>query len=332
MKAQLLTHYSSVDYSPLELVDSPRPEPKAGEVLIKVAACGVCHTDLHLVEGELSHKNLPIIPGHQIVGTIHETGEKVTRWKKGDRVGVPWLYSACGQCEFCKTGRENLCDNGRFTGYHVNGGFAEFVVAKEEFVYRLPHALSDVQAAPLLCAGVIGYRAVRLSDIRPGGRIGLFGFGASAHIAIQILHHCNCEVYVFTRTEKHRQLAKDLGATWTGAASDKPPHQIESAVIFAPAGELVPAALRVLQKGGTISLAGIHMSTIPAIEYSLLYEERTVRSVANSTRQDVEGLLDMASIIGVKTEVESYPLDEANQVLQRMKRSEIRGSAVLTIG
>jgi alcohol dehydrogenase, propanol-preferring len=330
MKAQLLTHYSSVDYSPLELVDSPRPEPNAGEVLIKVADCGVCHTDLHLVEGELPYKNLPIIPGHQIVGTIHESGEKVTRWKKGDRVGVPWLYSACGQCEFCKTGRENLCDSGRFTGYHVNGGFAEFVVAKEEFVYRLPHTLSDAQAAPLLCAGVIGYRAVRLSDIRPGGRIGLFGFGASAHIAIQILQHCNCEVYVFTRSEKHRQLAKELGATWTGAASDKPPRQIESAVIFAPAGELVPAALRVLQKGGTISLAGIHMSTIPAMDYSLLYEERTVRSVANSTRQDVEGLLDLASIIGVKTEVESYPLEEANQVLQRLKRSEIRGSAVLT--
>jgi alcohol dehydrogenase, propanol-preferring len=330
MKAQLLTHYSSVDYSPLELVDFPRPEPKAGEVLIKVAACGVCHTDLHLVEGELPFKNLPIIPGHQIVGTIHESGENVTRWKKGDRVGVPWLYSACGQCEFCKTGRENLCDNGCFTGYHVNGGFAEFVVAKEEFVYRLPHTLSDTQAAPLLCAGVIGYRAVRLSDIRPGGRIGLFGFGASAHIAIQILLHCNCEVYVFTRSEKHRQLAKELGATWTGTASDKPPRQIESAVIFAPAGELVPAALRVLQKGGTISLAGIHMSTIPAMEYSLLYEERTVRSVANSTRQDVEGLLDLASIIGVRTEVESYPLEEANQVLQRLKRSEIRGSAVLT--
>lgn len=331
MKAQRLSAPAPIDEHPLTLADLAKPSPAGHEVLLRVHVCGICHTDLHVVEGDLRLPTLPLTPGHQVVGHIEETGLAVTRWKKGDRVGVPWLYSTCNRCEFCRSGRGNLCDNARFTGYHADGGFAEYMVAHEDFVYDLPTSFGDVDVAPLLCAGVIGYRALRLSEIKPGGRIGLYGFGASAHIAIQILRQWGCEVYVFTRSPLHRDLAEKLGASWTGHAEDNPPHTIDSAVVFAPAGQLVPASLKVLKKGGTVALAGIHMSPIPEMDYSLLYEERTVRSVANSTQNDVRGLLEIAATIPIHTEVETFPLADANAALQKLKKSEIRGSGVLTL-
>lgn len=331
MRAQQLFATKHVDESPLELKEVARPHPEAHEVLLKVHTCGICHTDLHVVEGDLLLPKIPVTPGHQIIGTIDEIGQESTKWSKGDRVGIPWLYSTCGTCEYCRSGKENLCDRARFTGFHVDGGFAEYVVVHEDFTYRIPDTFSDDHAAPLMCAGVIGYRSVRLSGIRPGQRIGLYGFGASAHIAIQIVRHWGCEVYIFTRGQRHRDLAEELGAAWTGSAEETPPHPIDSAVIFAPAGQLVPVALKVLKKGGTVALAGIHMSPIPMMEYKLLYEERTVRSVANSTRDDVRELLTLAADIPIRTEVDVFPFTDANSALQKLKRSEIRGSGVLRI-
>jgi propanol-preferring alcohol dehydrogenase len=286
---------------------------------------------LHTVEGELALPKLPVIPGHQIVGVVESAGAGVTRFRVRDRVGVPWLYSTCGTCDHCTRGLENLCDEARFTGLHVDGGYAEYVISPAEFSYHLPGDLPDLQTAPLLCAGIIGYRALRLSDIEPGQRLGLFGFGASAHVTIQVARHWGCEVYVFTRGDAHRKHAEELGAVWTGRAEDSPPKPLDSAIIFAPAGGIVPQALAVLRKGGTLALAGIYMSPIPQMEYSLLYGERTVRSVANSTREDAEQLLQLASEIPIQTEVEIYPLSEANKVLQRLKRAEIRGAAVLQV-
>ncbi|MEK9135971.1 MAG: zinc-dependent alcohol dehydrogenase family protein, partial [Bacteroidota bacterium] len=280
---------------------------------------------------DLALPKLPLTPGHQVVGVVEKTGREVTHFKRGDRVGVPWLYSTCGRCEYCKEGKENLCESARFTGFHVDGGYAEYVVVHEGFAYSIPSVFSDAEAAPLLCAGVIGYRALRLSEVRPGQHVGLYGFGASAHIAIQILRHWGCDVYVFTRGKHHRELAEELGASWTGSAEDTPPNKVDSAIIFAPAGELVPASLRVLKKGGTVALAGIHMSPIPQMEYKLIYEERTLRSVAHSTRQDVKSLLDLAAKIPVKTETETFEFIEANLALQKLERSEIRGSGVLMV-
>ncbi len=331
MKAIRLFSPKVIDDSPLSLGDAVRPAPRENELVVCVKTCGVCRTDLHIVEGDLKLPKLPLTPGHQVIGIVEEVGKKVTRFKKGERLGVPWLYSTCGKCEFCNSGKENLCDNAKFTGFHVDGGYAEFMVVREDFAYPIPQGFSDKEAAPLLCAGVIGYRAVRLSEIESGKRIGLYGFGASAHIAIQIVKHWGCEVYVYTRSQHHRELAEELGALWTGEAEEKAPHQIDSGVIFAPAGQLVPLALKALKKGGTVSLAGIHMTPIPKIEYKLLYEERTVRSVANSTRDDVRGLLQIAAEIPIRTEIEAFPLEEANAALLKLKRSEIHGSGVLTI-
>jgi propanol-preferring alcohol dehydrogenase len=258
-------------------------------------------------------------------------GSGVTLHAVGKKVGVPWLFNTCGVCEQCSAGRENLCDNGRFTGYHVDGGYAEYMVVGEEYAYPLPAAFTDAAAAPLLCAGVIGYRALRLSGIRPGERLGLYGFGASAHITIQIARERGCEVYVFTRGAHHRSLAEDLGARWTGSTDALPPKPLHSAIVFSPSGEAVPAALKALGKGGTVALAGIHMSPIPAMEYSTIYQEKTVRSVANSTRQDVREMLEAAARIPVRTEVEVFPFAEANAVLGKLKRSELRGSGVLMV-
>jgi len=296
-----------------------------------VKACGLCHTDLHIVEGELPAPRLPVIPGHQIVGVVEARGEGASRFREGDRVGVPWLHDACGACEYCARGRENLCEFARFTGLHVNGGYAEFTVVSQDFAYPVPVSFSDEAAAPLLCAGIIGYRALRLSEIRPGETLGLYGFGASAHIAIQVARHWKCEVYVFTRSKEHRQLARELGAAWTGRAEEDPPARIHSAVIFAPAGPLVPEALRVLRKGGVIALAGIYMSPIPSLEYSSIYHERTLRSVANSTRQDAHEILRLAGEIPIRTEIETFALEEANEALLRLKESRIRGAGVLIL-
>lgn len=331
MRAVCLIRARSIEDQPLASVKLPAPVPGPGEIRLRVKACGLCRTDLHIIEGDLSLPTLPIVPGHQIVGIVDQIGEGVTHCQAGDRLGVPWLYSACGKCAFCRRDQENLCDNARFTGYHVNGGYAEFVVANEAFAYPLPPDISTVHAAPLLCAGVIGFRALRLSEIRPGGRLGLYGFGGSAHIAIQVAVHWGCEVLVFTRSEAHRTRARQLGAYWAGRVEDDPPGLLDSAVIFAPAGSLVREALRVLRRGGTIATAGITMTPIPELDYALLYQERTVRSVANSTRQDVRDLLRLAVEIPIRTEICAFPLEEANHALQLLKHSGFNGAGVLTI-
>ena len=331
VKAMVLREPRPVEENPLNYVDLPKPEPAPGQVRLRVRACGVCHTDLHLVEGEIALPKLPVVPGHQIVGQVDAVGDCATRFHIGDRVGVPWLYSTCGQCEYCRRDLENLCDDARFTGQHVDGGFAEYMVVPAGFAYSIPIGFPDDQAAPLLCAGIIGYRSLRLSEIQPGGRLGLYGFGASAHVTIQVARHWGCEVYVFTRSAEHQRHALDLGAAWVGQAQDTPPAELDSAITFAPVGWLVPEALRVLRKGGTLAINAIHMSPIPEMPYDLIYGERTVRSVTNSTRQDAEELLRLAASIPIHTDVELYPLQQANAVLQRLKESEIKGAAVLQI-
>jgi len=331
MRAMLLEKPRPVEENPLRLAEVPIPEPGPGEIRVRVRACGVCHTDLHIVEGDLNLPKLSVIPGHQIVGTVDACGEGVSDFRHGDRVGVPWLYSTCGECAYCRRDLENLCERAKFTGFHADGGYAEAMVVAAKFAYALPGNFSDLEAAPLLCAGVIGYRALKLANLHAGERLGLFGFGASAHIVIQIAHHWNCDVSVFTRAESHRSLARQLGAVWTGAAGELPPAPLDAAIIFAPAGKLVPEALRTLRKGGTLALAGITMSPIPEMAYDLVYHERIVRSVANSTRDDVRSLLRLAAEIPVRTEIETFQLPEANRALQNLKGSKIHGAGVLVI-
>jgi propanol-preferring alcohol dehydrogenase len=331
MRAMLLEKPRVVEENPLRLVELPLPEPAPGEIRVRVGVCGVCHTDLHMVEGDLTLPRLPVVPGHQIVGTVDALGEGANEFRLGDRVGVPWLYSTCGECAYCRKGLENLCELARFTGFHVDGGYAEAMVVPAAFAYALPGTFSDLEAAPLLCAGIIGYRALMLSNIQPGERLGIFGFGASGHIVIQIARYLHCEVCVFTRAESHRQLARQLGAAWTGAAGEAPPTPLDAAIIFAPAGKLVPEALRTLRRGGTLALAGITMSPLPEMEYRLLYQERILRSVANSTRDDARSLLRLAAEIPLRTKVEPFQLPEANHALQNLKGSKIHGASVLVI-
>ena len=331
MQAMILKEPRPVEENPLSAVEMSEPTPGPGEIRIRVRACGVCHTDLHTVEGELDLPRLPVIPGHQIVGVVDQLGANVTRFRLGDRVGVAWLYSTCGQCDFCQRGLENLCDEAHFTGLHADGGYAQHTVVPAAFAYSIPSAFPDLQAAPLLCAGIIGYRSLRRSEIQPGQRLGLYGFGASAHVTIQVARHWGCEVFVFTRSEEHKRHARELGAAWVGEAQDDPPAPLDSAITFAPVGWIVPEALRMLRKGGTLAINAIHMSPIPQMKYSLIYHERTLRSVANMTRQDAEELLQLAAQISIHTEVEVYPLAEANQVLQRLKDSQVRGAAVLEV-
>ncbi len=332
----LLERSQPAEESPLHLAEIPTPTPAPGEVRVRVRCCAICHTDLHIVEGELPLPKLPVIPGHQIVGVIDAVGKEVHKLKEGDRVGVPWLYHTCGQCDYCRRGFENLCDFGQFTGYHANGGYAEAMLVSESYTHLLPAIFSDENAAPLLCAGIIGYRSYHLSGAHRGLRLGLYGFGASAHLVLQLARHEGCEVYVFTRTPAHRELAKKLGAAWVGDAQDTPPAELDSAIIFAPAGSLVPQALRVLRKGGTLALAGITMSPIPQLDYSLLYHERIIRSVANSTRKDCREFLDLAAQmttgkIPLHSEIQLFDLDQANQALQALKKSQIKAVAVLRI-
>lgn len=331
MRAMQLREPRPVQESPLRLADLEVPAPEAHEIRVRVTACGVCHTDLHIVEGDLALPRLPLVPGHQIIGVVEGIGSAVVDLQVGDRVGIPWLRWACGRCDYCRRGQENLCLDIQFNGLDADGGFAEMVAAPAAFTYRLPEGFADLQAAPLLCAGVIGYRALRLSGIAPGGRLGLYGFGASAHVSIQVARHWGCEIYVFTRSEDHRRHARALGAVWTGDARDEASELLDSAVIFAPAGWIVPEALRAVRPGGTVATAGIHMSDLPSMPYSLIYGERTLRSVANSTRQDVVELLQLAAEIPIHTDVEVYPLEAANDALARVKRSEVRGAAVLEI-
>ena len=320
-----------MDGSPLVWGEVPPPNPGPSQVRLRIHCCAICHTDLHVVEGDLALPKLPVIPGHQIVGGVETVGTSVSELKIGDRVGVPWLYSTDGTCPFCRAGNENLCEQARFTGYHVDGGYAEYCVVDEAFAYRMPDAFSDEHAAPLLCAGVIGFRAYRLSGIQPGQRLGLYGFGASAHLVLQLARFHGCEVYVFTRGKEHRKLAEELGAAWTGSAEDSPPQLLDASIIFAPAGSLVPQALRVLRKAGTLALAGITMSQIPALDYDLLYHERVVRSVANSTRDDCREFLKQAAEIPVQTRIQVYPLAEANRALQDLKHSRLEAAGVLQV-
>jgi propanol-preferring alcohol dehydrogenase len=331
MRAMVLSQASPIESSPLESSDVPLPSPAAAQIRIRVRVCGLCHTDLHTVEGDLALPKLPITPGHQVIGIVDALGKDVRSIKEGDRVGVPWLYSTDGACDSCRRGSENLCDNARFTGFHADGGYADAMLVDERFCYSISDAFDDAHAAPLLCAGVIGYRSLRLSGARKGDRLALYGFGASAHVVLQMALHIGCEVYVMTRTHAHRELALSLGAAWTGTADAKPPALADSAIIFAPAGPLVLDALRNLRKGGTLALAGITMSQIPAMDYSLLYQEHVVRSVANSTRDDVRECLKLAAEVPVKTEIETFPLEQANEALVALKHSRIRGAGVLTV-
>jgi propanol-preferring alcohol dehydrogenase len=331
MRALVLETAAPIERNPLKESDLPMPQPGPGQVRVKVAACGLCHTDLHTVEGDLPLHKRPVIPGHQIVGRVEAAGSGVRDLKEGNRVGIPWLHSTDGTCEYCRTGLENLCPNARFTGYDVDGGYTEYTVAPAEFCYPIPKAFSDESAAPLLCAGIIGYRSYRLSGIRKGENLGLYGFGASAHLVIQLARHQKVNAFVFTRSETHRQHAHDLGATWTGRAEDTPPEKLHAAIIFAPAGALVPEALRVLRKAGTLALAGITMSQVPPLDYPLLYDERVIRSVANSTRQDAREFLSLAAEVPLKTEIEVFDLSLANEALLALKKSKIRGAGVLRI-
>jgi propanol-preferring alcohol dehydrogenase len=331
VKACVLHSPAPVSANPLDLADIPKPLPKAGEVLVRVSACGVCRTDLHVVEGELEPRKSPVTPGHQVVGVIEQMGESAHRFHLGDRVGIPWLHQTDGVCEYCRAGKENLCERATFTGYMVDGGYAEYTVAPEAFVYPIPQSFSDIDAAPLLCAGIIGFRALRLSAIQPGGRLGFYGFGAAAHVAIQVARHWSIEVYAFTRDDAHQKLARDLGAVWAGYSNNQPPKLLDSAIVFAPAGELLPMSLRVLKKGGTVALAGIHMSTIPAMDYNLLYHERVIRSVANNTRQDGEDFLRVAAEIPIRTQVHVFPLAETNRALNALKNDEVSGAAVIQV-
>jgi len=331
MLSMLLEQSAPAEQSPLVLRELPVPTPRLGELRVKVLTCGLCHTDLHTVEGDLPPHKRPVVPGHQIVGIVDQLGSGVTAHKAGDRIGIPWLHSTDGTCEFCRRGLENLCPNATFTGYDVDGGYAEYAVVPADFCYPIPKIFTDDHAAPLLCAGIIGYRSYRLSGIRPGENLGLYGFGASAHLVIQLARHHKCNAFVFTRGEEHQAYARELGAVWTGRAEDTPPGPLHSAIIFAPAGVLVREALRVLHKAGTLALAGITMSEIPPLDYGLLYHEKIVRSVANSTRQDAREFLELAAQVPLKTEVEIFDLAQANQALQALKKSAIRGAGVLRV-
>ena len=331
MHAMVLEKTGSAEQSPLTLRDVATPQPASGQVRVKVHTCGLCHTDLHTIEGDLAPHKRPVIPGHQIVGVIDALGSGVTHYKEGDRVGIAWLHSTDGSCEYCGRGLENLCVSGRFTGYDVDGGYAEYTLVPADFCYPIPSAFDDEHAAPLLCAGIIGYRSYRLTGIRPGENLGLYGFGASAHLVIQMARHQKCNVFVFTRSEDHRAHARELGAVWTGRAEDTPPERLHAAIILAPAGILVRESLRVLRKGGTLALAGITMSQIPALDYELLYHEKVVRSVANATRQDGREFLQLAGEVPLQTDIEVFDLVEANQALQKLKKSEIRGAGVLRV-
>jgi len=332
MKAMVLEHVAPIGSSPLKLQDLPDPQPGPGEIRLKVRCCGICRTDLHVIEGELPSQKLPLIPGHQTVGVVDAIGPDCHHLKIGQRVGVAWLRHTCGSCAFCAAGRENLCESSRFTGYHADGGYAEFAVVPEAFAYVIPDVFEDIAAAPLLCAGIIGYRALRRSNLPPGGTLAVYGFGSSAHVVLQIAKPRGCRVFVVTRGENHRQLAREMGADWVGETPGGLPSPADSAIIFAPAGQLVPPALRALKKGGTLALAGIYMTPVPQMEYEPhLFYERNLRAVTANPRQDGRDLLAEAAQIPIRPHTTAYPLVEANRALQDLKADRIRGSGVLVI-
>src|SRR5919106_2868849 len=316
---------------PLRLSEFARPTPAPGQVLIRVHACAVCRTDLHVLDGELAYPKLPLVPGHEIVGIVEQLGAGSARFKIGDRVGVPWLGWTCGECSYCRNGQENLCDRAKFTGYTLDGGYAEFTVADQRFCFPIPDSYSDAEAAPLLCAGLIGYRSLVKSG--NGKRLGIYGFGAAAHIVAQVAKYQRREIYAFTRPgdQKAWEFALNLGAVWAGGSNQLPPEQLDAAIIFAPVGLLVPQALRVIRKGGRVVCGGIHMSDIPSFPYSILWEERSICSVANLTRRDGEEFMTLAPKVPVRTEIETFPLEEANEALHQLHAGKIRGAAVLVI-
>jgi propanol-preferring alcohol dehydrogenase len=314
---------------PLRLRDVPRPDPAPGELLLLVSACGVCRTDLQLAEGDLAARRLPVIPGHQIVGRVEALGAGVSGWSAGERAGVTWLAGACGRCNRCREGRENLCAFAAFTGWDRDGGFAELATVRADMAVRLPDAIDDLAAAPLLCGGVIGYRSLLVSGIAPGGRLGLFGFGASARCTIQVAVHWGCAVFVCTRSETERRRALELGATWAGGYEESPPEPLDAAITFAPSGDVVVAALRALDRGGTVAVNAIHLDRVPEFPYDLLWWERCMRSVANVTRRDAREFVDLAAAIPVRADVEVHPLDDGNVALQRISSGAVQGAAVL---
>jgi len=334
VKAWILNKPAPAESRPLVLTECPIPQPADDEVLVRVLACGICRTDLHVVEGDIATKKAPVIPGHQVVGTIEAVGSRSDRFHIGDSVGIAWLHRTCGICEFCRSGKENLCERAMFTGWTVNGGYAEYATAPAAFTYRLPDGFTNLQAAPLLCAGIIGYRCLRLTGINDwtGAQLGLYGFGAAGHIVIQVARARGAQVYVCTRDrERHQALASELGAVWVGDSNAQPPVQLDASIIFAPAGELVPPALKAIKRGGTLVLGGINMSPIPAFDYSLIYDERVIRSVANNTRADGREFLIEAAQIPIRTHTQLFPFNQANEALIALKNDAIRGAAVLSV-
>ncbi|HHW18485.1 MAG TPA: zinc-dependent alcohol dehydrogenase family protein [Firmicutes bacterium] len=367
MKAMVLREPAPVETEPLVLEDVPVPEAGPGEVRIKVRYCGVCRTDLHIVEGELVCPRLPIVPGHQVVGVVDSigpenppsrvdagtggpslgadpgevlaeeglkgpgSGQKSDGLSLGDRVGMAWLYGTCGECEHCASGNENLCDHPRFTGFSVNGGYEEYMVAPASFLVKIPDSFADLEAAPLLCAGIIGYRSIKVAGLKPGETLGLFGFGASAHLAIQVARHWGCQVLVFTRSKEHQKHALELGASWAGTAGDVPPDSCHRIITFAPAGYLIPYALKALKKGGTLAINAVHMDKIPELDYGLVYWEKKIVTVANATRRDADEFMRLAAEIPLKVSTEVFSLEKANEALLKLKKGQIRGEAVLKI-
>ena len=332
MKAWVVRRPGPIDGGPIVLVERPIPEPASREIRVRVSTCGVCRTDLHLAEGDLAPHRPDVVPGHEVVGSVDATGPGSTRFGVGERVGIAWLRGTCGACRFCRRGDENLCLDPRFTGWDADGGYAEFAVVDERYAYRLPDAFDDDKAAPLLCAGIIGYRALRRAALPPAGRLGIYGFGGSAHLAAQVALADGATVYVMTRSAQARQLALELGAAWAGDTFDAPPEALDSAIVFAPAGEIVPAALAALDPGGTVAVAGIHLSDIPPLRYAdHLFQERQLRSVTANTREDGEAFLATAARIGIRVETVAYPLSEAATALSDLAHDRVNGAAVLHV-
>jgi propanol-preferring alcohol dehydrogenase len=332
MKAMVLPHPAPIESSPLQSQDVAEPEPGAGEVRVRVSCCAICRTDLHVIEGELPRQRMPIIPGHQVVGVVDRLGAGCSRLAIGQRVGIAWLRHTCGVCRYCISGRENLCESPRFTGYHADGGYAESAVVPEAFAYEIPNVFPDIEATPLLCAGIIGFRALKRSQLPPGGTLAIFGFGSSAHVVIQIAMHRGCRVLVVTRGEKHRELALELGAVWVGETTEGIPEPADSAIIFAPAGSLVPSALEILRHGGTLALAGIYMTQVPGLDYEThLFHEKNVHSVTANTRDDGREMLAEAAQIPIRPRTTTYPLADANRALQDLKADRISGTGVLVV-
>lgn len=332
MKAVVLYEQKSLEERPLRIVDDhPDPRPGEHEIRLAISLCGACRTDLHIIEGDIPAHKMPVIVGHQIVGRVDRTGGKVTTWKNGDRAGIPWLYKTCGTCKYCKNNMENICDNAMFTGYDANGGFAEFVTIHEDFAYELPHAYDDLHAAPLLCAGVIGYQAFQATGLKSPGKIGLFGFGSSAHIVIQVAIHLGHEVYVVSRTDRELELAEELGAAWVGHSEDDMGTLLDAGIVFAPSGELIVNALARLDKGGCLVSAGIYASPLPGFDYALLWPEKHITAIANTSRRNVRAFLDIASRFKIKASTTVYPLDSVHEALLSIKHSKISGSTILRI-